>query len=142
MNLNHYDISKHKTKENIFEFISEGVKNISKVVELQPTNIPEVYNLAMADKIRGKISYTHVSNNKDAEKVMETVGYIIQLYTLEYPQRRIFVTGNTPVKMRLSKCIYLKIFPKFKKSFMCGDCLSPERILNYLQKIKIMLVSW
>lgn len=75
-NLNHYEVRKLKSKENLFEFISKGIKNISKVVEFQETNIQGVYNLAMGDRINRKISHTNVSNNKDIEKVMETVGYI------------------------------------------------------------------
>lgn len=117
MTLNRYGIRRHKTNENIFEFTSEGVKNILKVVEFQPTDTPGVYNLAMADKVRGKISYTHVSNNKDTEKVMETVGYIIQSYTLEHPERRIFVTGNAPAKTRLYQMYLSKNLSQIQKEF-------------------------
>jgi len=106
------------------------------VVELQPTDIPEVYNLAMADKIRGKISYTHVSNNKDTEKVMETVGYIIQSYTLEYPQRRIFVTGNTPVKTRLYQMYLSKNLTKVQKEFYVWGQPASEAAFELFTKDK------
>ncbi len=65
MNLQPYPISYHKRKKNAFEFFSKGIRNVLKVVELQETDQPGVYNLAMGDMIGGMISYSSITDNKD-----------------------------------------------------------------------------
>ncbi len=101
MDLQSYPIKYYKRKENAFEFFSKGVRNVLKVVELQETDQPSVYNLAMADMVDGKLSYSNITNNKDTIIVMQTVAHIVQVFTSANPKRYVFVKGDTDVKTRL-----------------------------------------
>src|SRR4051812_5455995 len=107
MDIRPYRISSYKGKKNTFKFISRGTKNVLKVVELQETDRHGIYNLAMGDQVAfGRISYSNITNNKDTDMVMQTVGHIIEVFTKANPQRYVFVRGDTPVKTRLYQ-IYL-----------------------------------
>jgi hypothetical protein len=99
MNLLFYEIIKTEKGYSTFQFTSVGKKNIVKVVTFQKTQQRGVYNLAMGDMI-GKwlFSDIEISNNGDIRKVLTTVVNIVQIYTRKYPTRKIFITGNTPLK--------------------------------------------
>ena len=118
MDLQRYSIRNHKRRKNTFEFTSKGVREVLKVVELQETDQPGVYNLSMGDMIGGKISYSNITNNKDTDIIMATVAYIIYMFTTANPARYIFIKGDTEVKTRLYQ-IYLsnnlrRVQEKFK----------------------------
>lgn len=81
-----------------FEFISEGPKGlIHKLVQYQPTNVKDVYNLAFGDKdhATGDIDDTVISNNGDSEKVLVTVVATIYAFTDKYPNAWVYATGST-----------------------------------------------
>jgi hypothetical protein len=87
-----------------FEFISEGPKGlIHKLVRYQPTNLKDVYNLALGDKdlATGNIDDTVISNNADSEKVLATVVATIYAITDKYPDIWIYATGSTKARTRL-----------------------------------------
>lgn len=81
-----------------FKFISEGQKGlIHKIVQYQPTNLKNVYNLAFGDKdhTTGEIDDTIISNNGDSEKVLATVVASVYAFTDKYPEAWIYATGST-----------------------------------------------
>ena len=117
-----------KTVKNYstFRFTSIGKTEITKVVEFQETLEDGVYNLAMGDLI-GKDFYidTSNSNNGDIKKVLTTVVNIVQIYTKKYPERSVFITGNTQTKNNLYQRIIRMYYQTFKEEF---------NILGYLNK--------
>jgi len=87
-----------------FEFISEGHNGlIHKLIQYQPTNLKDVYNLAFGDKdhTTGNIDDTVISNNGDSEKVLATVVATIYAFTDKYPNAWIYATGSTKSRTRL-----------------------------------------
>ena len=101
MNLQPYTITKYGTSKNTYQFISSGRSKILKVVELQVTDRTDVFNLAMGDMMHGEISYSNITNNNDTDRIMQTVGHIVQVFTLESPKGYVFVKGDTRAKTRL-----------------------------------------
>ena len=101
MSLHPYNIAKYKNKPDAFTFVSKGIKDVKKVIQITATDLPNVYNLAMGDEISGEIDYTNRTNNGDTGRVMETIAHIILQYTATNPDRSVFVAGNTPAKTRL-----------------------------------------
>ena len=99
MNLQPYPFS--RKPNNVYEFESIGRWRVKKVVELQETDQPGIFNLAMGDEIDGVIRYDSRTNNNDLDKVMETVGDIIKDFTLANPRLSVLVTGDQPAKTRL-----------------------------------------
>ena len=99
MNLQPYQVS--RKQNNVYEFKSIGRGLVKKVVELQETDQPGIFNLAMGDEIGGVIRYDNRTNNNDLDKVMETVGDIIKDFTLANPGLSVLVTGDQPAKTRL-----------------------------------------
>lgn len=99
MNLQPYPFS--RKPNNVYEFESIGRWRVKKVVELQETDQPGIFNLAMGDEIGGVIRYDSRTNNNDLDKVMETVGDIIKDFTLANPRLSVLVTGDQPAKTRL-----------------------------------------
>ena len=87
-----------------FEFISEGHQGlIHKLVQYQPTNLKDVYNLAFGDKdlSTGNIDDTVISNNGDNEKVLATVVTTVYTFTDKYPDAWVYATGSTKSRSRL-----------------------------------------
>jgi len=101
MNVQAYSIIKNERKRNTFEFVSQGERDVLKVVVLQKTDEVNVYNLAMGDLINGRVNYSNVTDNKDTAIVIQTIGEIVQMFTKNNYERRVFVTGNTPARIRL-----------------------------------------
>ena len=60
------------------------------------------FNLAMGDidLQTGVMEFDELSGNGDARKVFATIGDIVNEYTEIYPDREIFVSGNTEDKKR------------------------------------------
>jgi len=55
------------------------------------------FNLGMGDynETKGEVNDINLTNNRDARKVFATIGEIVKAYTSLYPDREIFITGNT-----------------------------------------------
>jgi hypothetical protein len=119
MNLPKYPLAS-SDKLMIFEFISEGQKGlIHKLVQYQPTNLKDVYNLAFGDKdhTTGNIDDTVISNNGDSEKVLTTVVATVYAFTDKYPDAWIYATGSTKSRIRLYRMGITKFFPEVKENF-------------------------
>jgi hypothetical protein len=107
MDIRPYSVSSLRGRKNVYKFVSSGSRKVSKVVEFVETDSPGVYNLSLGDVwLTGEISYSNITNNKDTDRVMQTVAHIVQVFTKSNPERYVFVQGNTPVKTRLYQ-IYL-----------------------------------
>ena len=103
-----------------FEFISEGPKGlINKLVNYQPTNFKNVYNLAFGDKdtTTGEINDMIISNNGDSEKVLATVVATIYAFTDQYPDAWIYATGSTKSRTRLYRMGISKYLSEVEENF-------------------------
>jgi len=103
-----------------FEFISEGKNGlIHKLVQYQPTNLKDVYNLAFGDKdhTTGDIDDSVISNNGDSEKVLATVVATVYAFTDKYPNTWIYATGSTKSRTRLYRMGIAKFLSEVKEDF-------------------------
>ena len=103
-----------------FEFTSEGQRGlIRKVVQYQPTNLKDIYNLAFGDKDNAadSIDDTVISNNGDSEKVMATVAATAYAFTDRYPDAGIYATGSTKARTRLYRMGIAKFLEEVSEDF-------------------------
>ena len=103
-----------------FEFVSEGKKGlILKLVQYQPTNLKNIYNLAFGDKdhTTGNIDDTVISNNGDSEKVLATVVATVYAFTDKYPNVWIYATGSTKSRTRLYRMGITKFLSEVNEDF-------------------------
>lgn len=101
MKLNKYEISLFQ--KDSYWFVSTGKQgDIYKGVLFQPLPENNRYNLELGDinLQTGKMEFEELSGNGDARKVFATIGEIVKEYTDNYPDREIFVSGNTDDKKR------------------------------------------
>lgn len=103
MSLSNYTVN--IATDNFYWFISSGsAGDIPKGIFFYPADIPSIsnaYNLGLADYIQEEWTDTNRTNNGDMAKVMETVAVAVVQYLQKFPERRIYVTGNTEAKRRL-----------------------------------------
>ena len=107
-------------KLTAFEFISEGQQGIiHKIVQYQPTNLKDIYNLAFGDKdiTTGNIDDTVISNNGDSEKVLATVAATVYAFTDKYPDVWIYATGSTKSRTRLYRMGVTKFLSEVNEDF-------------------------
>jgi hypothetical protein len=119
MNLPKYPLAS-SNKMMTFEFISEGHKGlIHKLIQYQPTNLKDVYNLAFGDKddTSGEIDDTVISNNGDSEKVLTTVVATVYAFTDKYPDAWIYATGSTKSRTRLYRMGITKFLSRVNEDF-------------------------
>ena len=103
-----------------FEFTSEGQRGlIRKVVQYQPTNLKDIYNLAFGDKDNAadSIDDTVISNNGDSEKVLATVAATAYAFTDRYPDAWIYATGSTKARTRLYRMGIAKFLEEVSEDF-------------------------
>jgi hypothetical protein len=87
-----------------FEFISEGHNGqIRKLIEIQRTFDPDVFNLAFGDKNSetGGMDDLAVSGNGDTEKVLATVVAAVYAFLDSHPTAYIYAEGSTKARTRL-----------------------------------------
>ena len=125
-----------------FRFTSVGKKDISKVVAFQKMEQADVYNLAMGDLVGSKsFSDTEISNNGDVRKVLTTVVNIVQIYTKKYPERSVFIQGNTEVKTNTYQRIIRMYYSVFCDEFDMW-VMSVKKLKNHsIRKIITLLLS-
>ena len=127
MNLPRYQL-KSGDKLTTFEFISEGPKGrIPKLIQISPTNVKDMYNLAFGDKDRrtGRINDTIISNNGDSEKVLATVvaTYPVKIQIPEFDKSNIakmkvhtnLFNRNTKITLNTEGKHFLEIVDTKKK---------------------------
>ncbi len=103
-----------------FEFLSEGPKGkISKLVQFQQMNLPNLYNLAFGDinSSTRQLDDKVVTDNGDSEKVLATVVAAVYAFAGEYPEAWIYATGSTATRTRLYRMGINKYFEIVKDDF-------------------------
>lgn len=99
-------------------FTSVGPKGaIEKIVTLQPMGVIRRFNLAMGDVSNGGIDYNNITNNNDLEKVFATVATIARIFLKRFPDREVFVAGNTPARNRLYRSHVSKNLEAIEEEF-------------------------
>lgn len=108
------DISRNSTA---FEFISTGPKgDIRKVIQFVPMRIHNVFNLAFGDRrADGTIDDNIISDNKDRNKILATVGRAVLDYTQRYPDRYVYFMGSSPERNRLYRMAISTRFDELSK---------------------------
>jgi len=94
MKLDRYEL---KAGRNLttFEFLSEGPKGqITKLVQFQQMNLPNLYNLAFDDlnSLTGKLDDKVITDNGDSEKVLATVVAAVYAFTGQYSDAWIYAS--------------------------------------------------
>jgi hypothetical protein len=107
-----------KTDYTQYVFTSTGKRNIDKIVEFSPTTINGIINLGFGDLSEdGTIDDEVNSNNGDIRKVITTVINIIQDFTLENNNVKIFFRGSTPERTFLYARILKTYYDDFSVDF-------------------------
>ena len=87
-----------------YTFESIGKKGVvQKTITFSSTDKPGYYNLGLGDinTETGKVEDSVVTDNGDTAKIMATVYEAVRLYSHRYPDRAIFIAGNSPSRNRL-----------------------------------------
>jgi hypothetical protein len=103
MKYSKYDVKSSKSLLD-FEFLSEGPRgSIRKHVIFEPfENAPTIFNLGFGDiESSGEINDMVVSNNRDSQQILSTVGQVVSLFFAKYPACQVFATGSTQSRTRL-----------------------------------------
>jgi hypothetical protein len=145
MQLEKYNLEKSKS-EDVFYFMSEGTKNILKIVKydlipnpqdyLLPEGV-ELYNLGFGDVLNNLetneeyLSDSARSNNGDKLKVLNTVASTVLLLFEKYPNAFIYVSGNSPSRNREYRIGISKIHSKIIQEFDIAGLLKDEDEFYY-----------
>ncbi len=108
-------------KKNVtqYEFISEGKKSITKVVQFEQLEIDGYYNLAFGDrKTDGTVDDIVESNNNDLLKVMTTVIRIVQDFLEDKPDIKLFFQGSTSQRTKFYRTILKRNYSEFSRQFI------------------------
>ena len=97
----------HLSRDHLcYTFISKGVRGeIQKVVKFRliQTRPMVVYNVAFGDFNKSEIGFNEnvISNNGDADKVLQTVARIVMLFCRRHPQVYVMAKGSSAARNRL-----------------------------------------
>lgn len=104
-----------------YKFISIGKNgDLSKLVKFNPVSgNDQIYNLALGTiKEDGKIDFITPSRNGDRDKILATIGAIAFIFSETYPEKIIFLTGDTNVKTRLYQIAINDAYEEIAKIFI------------------------
>ncbi|WP_158796671.1 hypothetical protein [Pedobacter sp. L105] len=85
-------------------FLSNGTKgNLNKLIHFHPfSNNDQIYNLSLGTiKENGNVDFITLSKNGDRNKILGTIGSAAHAFSENYPEKKIFLKGDTAVKTRL-----------------------------------------
>lgn len=119
MNLERYGLEANSALTT-FEFVSVGRKGeVVKVVQFQPTEIPDLYNLAFGDinSDTGGFDDRVVTDNGDSEKVLATVVTAVYAFVEHHPESWVYATASTPARTRLYQMGINKYFDLAESDF-------------------------
>lgn len=103
MILDRYELTAGRNLKT-YEFLSEGKRGrIIKVIQFQPMNIENLYNLSFGDKNMetGELDDKVITDNGDSEKVLATVVAALYVFVDRYPDTWVYATGSTNARTRL-----------------------------------------
>lgn len=104
MNYEKYDDISISQNSLDYKFLSIGVKGkLNKFIQFNPhSGNDQIYNLALGTiEKNGNVDYTSLSKNGDRDKILATIGAIAYIFSEYYPEKMIFLTGDTESKTRL-----------------------------------------
>jgi hypothetical protein len=104
MNYEKYENISTSTDTHEFKFTSTGTKgNLEKLVQYSPFEKHKgIYNLALGTiNEDGTVDYKSASKNGDRDKILATITSTAYVFSKTYPDNKIFLSGDTPIKTRL-----------------------------------------
>jgi len=111
---------------DVIEFVSVGKKGkIDKLIHIEPTYNPDIFNLAFGDKIK-KVKDNELifglddkvnSENGDRDIVLATVAGAAYEYTSKYPERWLIFAGSDEVRTRLYRMAITINYAELSKDF-------------------------
>ena len=113
-----------------FQFDSEGPKGkIRKIIRFTSTEGGEVYNLVFGNlNDDGSIDCKIINDNKDRNKILATIFYIVYEFINKKPDKRIFFYGR-PDRIRLYRMAISVNLEELKKYFEIFGVLKGEEPL-------------
>jgi len=102
-----------------FSFVSSGPRPVSKLVLYSATDIPDLYNLSLADvEADGSPNFNSVRNNGDLEQIMATVAQTLLAFFAQHPRALVAFSGNTPSRIRLYQIVLAREVQAASKRFV------------------------
>ncbi len=96
-----------------FHFKSIGAKIIPKIIIYQETDMPNYYNLVLADVLPdGSFDIYVKSNNGDMEKILATVVQTLMVFLAYHPKANICFSGSSETRTRLYQIVLAKEIEK------------------------------
>jgi hypothetical protein len=140
MNLPQYSVQVDPTFHR-YQFTSVGPRgSIVKVIQFSKlADNPLVYNLALGDfnSITGKIDDDIISDNKDRDKILATVGFVVIDFCNHMPGAIVLAKGNTSVKRRLYQMQVASHFLEIQKSFYVYGIVENGEDIEFFEKNRI-----
>ena len=90
------------------------------MVQFQPMNLPNLYNLAFGDTNAetGEVNDKIITDNSDTEKVLATVVPAVYAFVDAYPDAWVYATGSTEARTRLYRMGINKYFDAVQEDFL------------------------
>lgn len=102
-----------------YSFISEGAHPVEKRVTYAETNLPDFFNLALADvEEDGSQNFYAVRNNGDLAQIMATVAQTLLAFFRRHPRAKVAFTGSTSARTRLYQIILARELQKVADTFV------------------------
>ena len=117
--------------KNIYEykFVSRGKKEITKIVQIAPLDIINVYNLGFGDLIaEDQVDDKVESNNQNFIKVIGTIGKIVFDFLAEKPEAIIFFGGSTKQRTRVYNMILKRNYRQLSKKYIISALIEKDSI--------------
>lgn len=121
MNYEKYDDISISLDSLDYKFISSGTKGeLNKLIKFNPIpNNDEIYNLALGTIGENeKIDFNTPSKNGDRDKILATIGTAAHIFSEAYPDKMIFLTGDTDVKTRLYQMAINNAYDEISQTFI------------------------
>ena len=112
-----------------YEFTSIGPKgSIAKIVQFNSTNNPDIFNLAFGNKMKdGSVDDLAKDNNKDRNKILTTIVFIVKLFFEEFPDKWVVFSGSTIERTRLYRMAISINYRDLSKDFEIFGIILDEK---------------
>ena len=104
-----------------YQFVSMGTKgDLNKLIQFNPfSNNEQIYNLSLGTiKENGTVDFTTLSKNGDRNKILGTIGSAAHAFSETYPEKKIFLKGDTAVKTRLYQMAINHAYDDISETFV------------------------